>query len=222
MSEAPSWAIQRHVGDAFRLHGMEPRPGTQRTVWIMTVDRPAVVIGSTQDDGRLRHDRLAELGIDLVRRGGGGGAVLLLPTESIWLDLVLDRADPLVCDDVQRSFHWVGALWVRALASLGVDAAFHRGAPRRTRWSDQICFAGLGAGEVVIDGCKVVGLSQRRTRSWVRIQCLTQRVWPGEELLDLFDLTDDELADARGSIAAAPAEVGASSLVRAVLDQLPT
>jgi lipoate---protein ligase len=39
-----------------------------------------------------------------------------------------------------------------------------------TPWSELVCFAGIGPGEVMLDGRKLVGLSQRRTRDGVRIQ----------------------------------------------------
>ena len=42
-------------------------------------------------------------------------------------------------------------------------------------WSALVCFAGLGPGEVTLDGQKLVGLSQRRTRDGVRIQGLLHR-----------------------------------------------
>ncbi|MDH3295859.1 MAG: hypothetical protein OER95_16190, partial [Acidimicrobiia bacterium] len=41
------------------------------------------------------------------------------------------------------------------------------------------CFADLGHGEVLLDGRKVVGLSQRRTRHWSRLQALAIRRWDG-------------------------------------------
>ncbi len=41
----------------------------------------------------------------------------------------------------------------------------HRGPAEATRWSRQVCFAGLGQGEVTVARRKVVGISQRRTRA---------------------------------------------------------
>jgi hypothetical protein len=41
---------------------------------------------------------------------------------------------------------------------------------QHTRWSRLVCFDGLGGGEVTIGGAKAVGISQRRTRGWLRLQ----------------------------------------------------
>ena len=40
-----------------------------------------------------------------------------------------------------------------------------------TSWSSLVCFDGLGAGEVLLDGEKLIGISQRRTRFASRLQC---------------------------------------------------
>jgi hypothetical protein len=40
-----------------------------------------------------------------------------------------------------------------------------------TPWSSTICFDGIGAGEVLLDGGKLVGISQRRSRDAARLQC---------------------------------------------------
>jgi lipoate-protein ligase A len=71
----------------------------------------------------------------------------------------------------------VGAWWQRALAALGVDTEVHRGAMVRNRWSSVICFAGIGPGEVLAGGRKVVGVSQRRTRSMARFQTAALLHW---------------------------------------------
>ena len=41
-----------------------------------------------------------------------------------------------------------------------------------TPWSELVCFAGVGPGEVLLGAGKLVGLSQRRTRHGIRVQCL--------------------------------------------------
>jgi hypothetical protein len=48
----------------------------------------------------------------------------------------------------------------------------------RTEWSDRVCFAGIGPGEVLdAAGRKVVGISQRRTRGSARFQCAALGRW---------------------------------------------
>jgi lipoate-protein ligase A len=136
----------------------------------LQVDRPALVLGSTQAMASG-----AGSSIEVVRRRSGGGAVLLAPGD-LWIDVVLTPDDPLWLDDVGRSAHWVGDVFA---AAIGGDAHVHRGPMVRTEWSSLVCFAGLGPGEVTAGegGPKLVGISQRRTRAAARFQCVAPREW---------------------------------------------
>jgi hypothetical protein len=68
-----------------------------------------------------------------------------------------------------------GRAWRAALIEVaGADPGrlrVHRGGMVDSDWSALVCFAGIGPGEV-LDGAKLVGLSQRRTRAGARIQGL--------------------------------------------------
>jgi lipoate-protein ligase A len=216
------WTIVQRGGDAATLHAIEPAEDDDRRVWVCAVDRPALVLGSTQDDTTVRRDRLAAHGIALVRRRSGGGAVLLQPEQSTWIDVVLTRADPLVVDDVSQSFDWLGATWERALLDLGVEPHRHTGPLVRTEWSDLVCFAGVGPGEVLLGERKVVGLSQRRTRAHVRFQCIVHHTWQPDALLACFDLSDADRDRAAAEIAAAALPVPAAALVDAFVASLPS
>ena len=101
-----------------------------------------------------------------MRRRSGGGAVLVGPGQAVWIDVVVPAGDPLWADDVGRAGWWLGEVWAAALAAAGLPGGeVWRGAQVRSAWSDRVCFAGLGAGEVTVGGRKVVGISQRRTRA---------------------------------------------------------
>ena len=50
-----------------------------------------------------------------------------------------------------------------------------------------MCFAGLGPGEVTVDGRKVVGISQRRTRAAARFQCVVLERWDPDAVVALLD-----------------------------------
>jgi lipoate-protein ligase A len=70
-------------------------------------------------------------------------------------------------------------------------AALGGGAVHRAGVSDRdaarvVCFAAVGPGEVVRDGAKVLGISQRRTRHGARFQCVAYRSHPGD-LVGLLD-----------------------------------
>ena len=140
------------------------------------VTAPALVLGSTQDVGLDDGEAARRRGIDVVRRRSGGGVVLLLPGECTWIDVYLPVTDPRWDDRVDRSFRWVGEVWLAAVAALGVRG---RVVPDGRLLADGlgrlVCFAGRGPGEVVVGDRKLVGMSQRRTRRGARVQCLVPR-----------------------------------------------
>ena len=150
--------------------------------WVLGVDGPAVVLGSTQP--------VVQADVDVVRRRSGGGAVLLRPGSVQWVDVVVPAGDRCWDADVGRAFWWLGDVWA---AAVGGDA--YRGPLVRTRWSDQVCFAGLGPGEVTVRGRKVVGISQRRTREGALFQCAALLSWDYEETAGVLGIPPNDLRD---------------------------
>lgn len=183
-----TWLVEREVGSAVEFHARCLAEPAVRTASVLEVDRPALVLGSTQPGSDADRAAAGAAGVEVVRRRSGGGAVLLVPGQALWVDVVLPRGDRLWDDDVGRSNHWLGATWVAVLGDLGVEAAVHTAGLVRTRWSPLVCFAGLGPGEVVVGGRKLVGLSQRRSRAGARFQCVLLRRWDPAELLALLAL----------------------------------
>jgi len=168
------WAIDRFVEPAATFHARPVPSPTARAVWVAEPTAPALVLGSTQ----VPADVVEGVTIDVVRRRSGGGAVLVVPGDLLWLDVIVPAGDDLWDDDVGRATHWLGSVWVEALAVVGVDAVVHTGPMVRTEWSDRVCFAGVGPGEVLTpDGRKLVGISQRRTRDAARFQCAALGRW---------------------------------------------
>jgi lipoate-protein ligase A len=181
----------------------------------MEVARPALALGSTQPPSHVDADRAARAGVEVVRRRSGGGAVLVGPGGPLWIDVLVPRGDPRWDDDVGRAAWWVGEAWCRALAALGAPSAalaVHRGALQRSTWSDRICFAAVGAGEVTAGGRKVVGVSQRRTRHGARLQCAALLRWEPAPLVDLLALDPAERAACRAAVAGVA--VGVADLAR--------
>ena len=179
------------------------------TAWVMQASRPAVVLGSTQDPGLLDEVRATDLGIDVVVRSSGGGAVMVVPGEYLWIDLWVPRGDPRHDNDVVRAASWVGDLWAEAAKRvLGRSVDVHTGGLRPGVHGNSICFAGTGPGEVFVDGRKLVGISQRRTRDWTRVQTLVHQRWDPAPLLELlrFNPTDREelMHELREAVAVAP------------------
>jgi lipoate-protein ligase A len=183
------WDLRRQRGDADGFHQRDLPAGDARELWWFEVERPTLVLGSTQRDDVVDPAAVEATGVEVVRRRSGGAAVLLVPGETTWIDLVIPRHDPLWDDDVGRATHWVGETWQATLATLGVrEAAVHLGGLERRPWSDLVCFAGLGPGEVTVRAAKVVGVAQRRTRAGARFQCALVHRWDPVAIAGLLAL----------------------------------
>ena len=188
------WRVEEATGAAADLHRRDLTAPLHRMVRVNQVERPALVLGSAQPWEAADAEACAAAGIDVARRRSGGGAVLLDPGD-VWVDVELPRADLLWDDDVVRSSWWLGEAWAAAMGRGEV----HRGGLLATAWSSLVCFAGVGPGEVTVDGAKAVGISQRRTRAGARFQCAVHRRWDPDRLASLLagpvDLAEVRVAE---------------------------
>lgn len=147
--------------------GDDPVDGPE--VWICEPTDAAIVLGSRQTPDLVDGDACRGAGLAVVRRRSGGGVVLLRPDAVVWIDVVLPHG--VAPDDVRGSMVWIGERWGEVLGALGHGPlTVHDGGMVCTPWSDLVCFAGVGPGEVLVDGRKFLGLSQRRNRHGLRIQ----------------------------------------------------
>lgn len=190
MTGAPTaWRVEHRRGTAQELHDAAASdPVDGRAVVVNHVSGPALVLGSTQPASHVDVAAIERSGMALARRRSGGGAVLLRPDDHVWVDLVIPADDPLADDDVERAAWWVGDAWVAALGRRSDDPVteVHRRGVSDRAAGRVACFAALGPGEVEVDGRKVLGISQRRTRSGARFQCVAYRVWEPELLLEVL------------------------------------
>ena len=175
------WVINHVRGSAADLFAWEPTGRPE--VRLLSVTKPALVLGSTQS---------ADLACvlpeaDIVRRRSGGGAVWL-DADVVWVDVVVPASHHFHQTDVGRAFHWLGDVWCEAIGM--TDAQVHRGPLVRSSWSSLVCFAGLGPGEVRVAGRKVVGISQRRTRTWSLFQSAVSLVWDSARTVRALRLDD--------------------------------
>jgi lipoate-protein ligase A len=180
-------------------------------VRLVETTAPALVLGSTQP-------AVPDRGVPVVRRRSGGGAVLVGPGEVVWADVFVPAADVLWEKDVGVAFHWLGDEWSAALAALGIEGRTHRGPMVCTPWCRQVCFAGVGPGEVTVDGRKVVGISQRRTRAGSLFQCAALLRWDASRMGELVGMAPDE-GEALAALAA-PVGAAAEDVERAFLSAL--
>lgn len=175
-------SVEHLRGSAADLHGIDPAAGAGDRVVIRVceVTEPALVLGSRQRSGEIvDRERCEQLGIDVVVRRSGGGAVLLIPGSMIWFDLWVPATDRRFEADVRRSMVAVGTWWRAALErfdeQLRGRLSVHDGPEISSQWSDAVCFAGIGPGEVLLDGRKLVGVSQRRGAGGARFQTMAHR-----------------------------------------------
>lgn len=219
-----TWEVLRLVESAAAFHARPIPEGPTRAVWVCEPTGPALVLGSAQPASVVDREACARAGVEVVRRRSGGGAVLVVPGDLLWVDLVVPAGDELWRSDVGRAFHWVGDCWQRALADLGVVTATHTGGLQRSRWSDLVCFAGLGPGELRTKaGAKVLGVSQRRTRGAARFQCALLGRWDPSTLTELLalDPVDRKVAATELGPVAAGAGVALDAALEAFLQRLP-
>ena len=177
-----------------------------------------MVLGSTQPASVLLP------GTPAARRRSGGGAVLVEPGALVWVDVFVPAGDPLWEADVGRAFAWLGRAWVDALAGAGgAGAEAYDGPLITTPWSTLVCFAGLGPGEVTLEGAKVVGMCQRRARAGALFQCAALLEWQPRRLLDRLALTDDQREAGTTELAGVARElpVDPPALIEALLTSLP-
>lgn len=175
--EPTDWASHHWRGPAGDFHALDL--GAGRAVWSCTVDAPALILGSAQSFDDVDMERAERDGIAVVRRRSGGGAVYVDADECIWIDVTIPRSDPLWRDDVGESMMWLGEAFVEAVAPW-VTAQVHRGPYESGRSGRRVCFASRAPGEVLVEGAKLVGISQRRNRDGARFQCAVYRAWnPG-------------------------------------------
>ena len=221
MIPRPRYRIVRSRSAAAEFHARvvpEPAP---RVIWQHDITSAALVLGSTQDAGVVDVDACRRAGVDVVQRRSGGGAVLLVPGEVTWIDVVVPAGDPGWSDDVHGPMVWLGRHLADELAaSTGEpDVEVHEGAMVTTAWSRLICFDGVGAGEVLLGGRKVVGISQRRTRHAARLQCCWYSSYDPSRLLELLLPGVRPSADDLAPVATVPAVV-ADTIVTALATRL--
>ncbi len=167
----------------------------------MRPDSGALVLGSGQRPDVVDVAAARRRNLPVLRRRSGGGAVLVRPGELLWVDVLVPRSDPLWHPDVGRAFEWLGKAWQRALAACGVAGEVHAGPYEPGPWGSLVCFAGRGPGELIVEGAKVLGLSQRRSSTCARFQSGLLRHWVPDALTGLLALPPPERSALEGHLA---------------------
>lgn len=198
------------IGD---FHERPIRPDlAEAEAWVLEPGRPALVLGSSQKPEQVDLRAAAASGVEVVRRRSGGGAVWVPTSGCLWVDVVVPRHDPRWDDDVRASTWWLGEAWAEALREVGLDAELYRDGLEKTDWGRLVCFGALGPGEVLVDGRKAVGISQRRTREGARFQCIVYAAWEPDAVLDLLELPEADRDRASRELATVATGIGDQAL----------
>jgi lipoate-protein ligase A len=215
-----SWLRHDWVGTASDFHSKDLP--AERALWLCSAEKPALILGSTQDESDVRVDVAVGSGIEIVRRRSGGGAVYVAPDESVWMDITISREDPLWQDDVSASMLWLGDAFVQALQPW-VHAETFRGTFHNGDVGRAVCFASAAPGEVFVGDNKLVGISQRRNREGARFQCVLYRQWNPLVWSSLLASVDvqEHVRNMRVATVAAPARDIADAVMAALATLTP-
>lgn len=144
----------------------------EASLWWHSANAPALILGAGQT-GTTLSDSALRRRVSLVRRQAGGTAVLATPSV-LGLDIVLPAEHPLAIPDIVEAYHWLGEVWVEALARLDIRShaltiaearAWEKPAADIAEALATACFGGVSPYEVIAGGRKLVGLAQvRRSR----------------------------------------------------------
>lgn len=218
MTTSADWTVQTVRGTVAQLHRRIVPSPPSRQVWLFEPTDGALVLGSTQSVAVVDGNAVETAGLSIVRRASGGGAVVVSATDITWFDVVLPVGDPLWNDDVGLASLWLGELCATVLGDLGCDVGRPERRTVRSAWSSLVCFAGLGPGELAIDGRKVLGISQRRTREAARFQVSVLQRLDALGTAGLFLLDPGEQKELAGALEQSASPVGVDqSVVRAAL-----
>jgi lipoate-protein ligase A len=203
------YRVVRSRSSAAEFHARSVPELAPREIWRHDITAPALVLGSTQDQSIVDVEACRRHGVEVVRRRSGGGAVLLRPGEVTWIDVIVPAGAPGWSDDVHGPMTWLGRGLADAItATTGIDdLVVHDAAMVTTPWSRLVCFDGVGAGEVLLDGRKLVGISQRRTRHAARLQCCWYSAYDPADLVELLAPAQRPEPGALASVATLPAVV---------------
>ena len=218
MSAGSPYRLVRSASSAAEFHARPVPDPAHCEIWRHDITVPALVLGSSQDEAVVDRDACARAGVEVVRRRSGGGSVLLLPGEVTWIDVIVPAGSVGWYDDVHRPMVWLGrhlAAAIGALSDPGQVVTVHEGSMRSTASSSLVCFDGVGAGEVLMNDTKLVGISQRRTRHAARLQCCWYSTYDPSRLVELL------APDLRpGCLDLAPVAIMADTSSAAVVDLL--
>ncbi|MBI5493341.1 MAG: lipoate--protein ligase family protein [Deltaproteobacteria bacterium] len=119
---------------------------------------PTISIGFVQNPSHLLGH-----GLPVVRRVTGGRAVL--HDNELTYSIVVPSSNPLFLEGITGAYSAISACILKALKDIGITASFSRGTPKGRSPQKDGCFFSASRYEILVEGKKLVGSSQRRFRN---------------------------------------------------------
>jgi lipoyl(octanoyl) transferase len=156
-SAALNMAIDEAIMDAHREDKVPP------TLRFYGWEPAALSIGYFQQAEReVDFKRLAEKGIDFVRRMTGGRAVL--HDQELTYSVIVAEHHPLIPQTVGESYRVIHQGLLAGFRNLQINASLLPPKKREKTASSSVCFATSAAYELVVAGRKIAGSAQMRQR----------------------------------------------------------
>jgi lipoate-protein ligase A len=161
------------------------------------MDRPALILGSSQRLAEVDRIACESAGVTVHRRRSGGTAVYTDRT-LLSLDVALPTGHRLLPQNVTAAYRWFGEVWRGALQRLGVHSYAIEDAPARALNASldpavkQVCFGGVSPYEVLMNRRKLVGLAQVRRRPGGLLQAGIYLRWEPDRISSLLSGTPEE------------------------------
>ena len=148
--------VENMARDEVLVMGAEDGAGEVPVLRVYGWAEPTISIGYVQEVGTL-----AESSLPVVRRITGGRAVI--HDDEVTYSITAPSSHPLFTGGISGSYAVISGCIVAALKDIGIIASLSRSTARgRGAGHAEACFHTPSRSEVLVDGRKLVGSSQRR------------------------------------------------------------
>lgn len=130
------------------------------TLRFYTWDPPALSIGWSQVTTDLNIRAILDDSLDVVRRPTGGRAIF--HQDELTYSVIFPYGHYMTKHSIMESYRIISEALVEGLKRLGINAEFGRG--ERNLYKNPSCFASASRYEVLVNGKKLIGSAQRRTK----------------------------------------------------------
>ncbi len=160
VDEAISRVMDSNTGKAYGMSkgAIDKSAVALATLRIYGWKEPTISIGYMQGAERFNGS-----GLPVVRRITGGRAVL--HDMEVTYSIITGSDNPLFSSGIEGAYAAISGCIINALKDVGIDAGFSRGVKGSKSVSRDACFYAPSKYEVIIDGRKLVGSSQRRFKN---------------------------------------------------------